>query len=158
MAIIRRPNTNYISGTGLTIVKADNAGLDAVDVTFTLSSPNGRLVATWAGRMPTITGAGFELVIPYLNGASATWTLKSMKSRLSILPVGTTSFRTEKSAGGGAFSASPTTIATLTHTTSDYEKANTALALSVTTGDLIRIYFPAVAGSGGTFCVELEGV
>ncbi len=154
MAIIRRPNTNYIPGTNISIAKADNSSLDAVDVTISATSPKASLLAEWSGPLPTITGPGLQFVVPTFAGTSRTFNLSKMISRLSILPVGTTSFRTEKSSGGGAFSA--TSIATLSHTTSDYEKSNTSLTGTIASGQLVRIYFAALAGSGGLYSVQLQ--
>ena len=151
MAVIRRPNTNYIPGAGIAIVKADNSGLDAVDVTIRHLLT---LYAMWSGPVPTVTGAGLEFTVPFYRGSSVTFPMSRMFSRLSVLPSGTTSFRVEKSSGGGAFSAS--TVGTTSHTTSDYEKTNTSLTGSVNSGDLVRVYFTAVAGMGGQYQVELE--
>lgn len=152
MAIIRRPNTNYKGGTGTKIAKADNSGLDAVDITI---SHLGTLYAVWAGPLPTVTGAGLEFTVPTYRGSSVTFPMSKMFSRLSVLPAGTTSFRVEKSSGGGAFSAS--TVGTTSHTTTDYEKTNSSLTGSVSSGDLVRVYFTAVAGMGGQYQVQLEG-
>lgn len=154
MAIIRRPNTNYIAGAGITIAKADNPSLDAVDVTIT-GSPKSELLAVWAGPLPTITGAGLEFTVPRYRGAVIVFPLARAFSRLSVLPVGSCSFRIERSVGGGLFVA--TAVVTLTHTTSDYEKTNTSLAGSVTSGDIVRLVFVAVNGSGGQYQVHLQG-
>ncbi len=152
MTIIRRPNTNYIPGLATAIAKADNSGLDAVDVTIRNLRT---LLVCWSGPLPTVTGQGLVARVPTLFGSTVTFNLTRMFSRLEVLPITTTSFRTEKSSGGGVFSAS--TIATLSHSSSDYEKSNTALTGTVQSGDLVRIYFPTLNGNGGTYLVELQG-
>jgi hypothetical protein len=157
MAIIRRPNTNYIAGTGIAVVKADNPGLDAVDVTISQASTTREVTAVWVGPLPTVTGPGLEVTVPLFEGASLTFTLERMFTRLSVLPVGTTTFRMEKSVGGGLFV--PVTVASSSHTTSDYEKTVTSFSSStVTSGDILRLYYVAVAGSGGLYQVQLQGV
>jgi hypothetical protein len=147
------------AGSGLSVAIADNPSLGpagATDITYTSLALPPSFIAEWAGPLPTVTGPGLELLLPTVNGAPMTFDVKAIYSRLSVLPVGSTAFRVEKSAGGGAFSAS--TIATLTHTTSDYEKSNTALTGTLTSGDLLRIYFATMAGSGGTYLVQLLGM
>jgi hypothetical protein len=147
---LRRPNLNFKSGRNTTASIVDNSTLDAVDVTYDAIARE--LLITWSGRTPTVAGAGLEAFVPVFGG---TFTLISAKSRLSILPVGSTAFRIEKSAGGSsAFSAA--TVTTLTHTTSDYEKTDLALSGTVAAGSLLRIYFATMNPSGGTFQVQLR--
>lgn len=150
-----RPGINFIAVAPVQIVTADNVGLNATDVTISTNASIPFLNACWSGVLPTLAGPGLELSIPKVNGAAMTFDLLVMFSRLSVLPIGSTTFRCEKSAGGSAFSAS--TIASLTHTTTDYEKKNEALTGTVTSGDVLRLYFVTMAGSGGTYNVLLEG-
>jgi hypothetical protein len=111
-------------------------------------------IAEWAGPLPTKTGPGLVFRVPFVRGVSATFTLSRIFSRLEVLPAGSVVFRVEKSSGGGAFT--PTTIATLTHTTSDYEKSNTSLSGTVQSGDLVRIFFVTMNGRGGAYQIQLQ--
>jgi hypothetical protein len=157
MAVIRRPSTNYIPGAGISIVKADNPGLDAVDVTITntVTVPKRMLLAEWVGPLPTTTGPGLEFTVPTARGVTITFPLTKLYSRLNVLPAGTTSFRWERSTGGSAFTA--ITVGTTSHTTSDYEKTNSSPTGSVVSGDVVRLYFTAVNGRGGLFYASLQG-
>lgn len=153
MAVLRRPSTNYVPGAGIAIAKADNPGLDAVDVTIRELR---ELMAVWAGPVPTVAGPGLEFTVPQVRGVSVTFALSRLFTRLSVLPAGTTTFRIEKSAGGGAFSAAASW--SLSHTTTDWEKSTTSFSgATVSSGDIVRLYFVAVNGNGGQYQVQLEG-
>lgn len=151
---VRESGLNFLPTDKLEISIADNPGLSAVDVTARVRYT---LTAVWAGPLPTTAAPGIELVIPKIHGSAITWTVARMTSRVSILHGDTVVFKTQKSAGGGVFSA--TDIQTTTHTTSDYEKAATASG-TLDSGQLLRINFLTIpAGDlhhGGTYCVELE--
>ncbi len=150
-----RPGLNFIGTAPISVAIADNPGLAATDITISTSSTAAAVLnAVWAGVMPTVTGAGLEISIPKVSGASMTFDLQVMFSRLSVLPISSTQFRIEKSSGGGAFS--PTTVDSLTHTTSDYEKTKT-LTGTLSSGDLLRLYVVSVGGSGGSYSVMIEG-
>lgn len=150
---LRRPNLNFKDGTGTTAVTADNPALNAVDVTINATVSHRELLITWTGKAPTTTGPGLEVFVPTFAGICD---LASAKSRLNVLPSGSCQFRIEKSAGGAGFSGSPTTVTTLTHTTSDWEKTAVGLTGTVVAGDLLRIYFAAMSPSGGTYQVQLR--
>lgn len=113
------------------------------------------LLANWAGVLPSIAGPGVVFRVPELTGASHTWTISKCTARIETVQVGSVVFLVEKSAGGGAFSA--TTVATLTIAAAAREVSVTGLSVSVTTGDLLRIKFSVIGSTGSLYSVEAEG-
>lgn len=122
--------------------------------------PTKQLLAAWAGTMPAAIGAGMVWKVPKISGAAATFLLGYAIARVELLPVGSNAqFVLEKSAGGGVFSGAPTIVSTLTLTTAVYEIDDAGVAVSVTTGDLLRLRFAALGGLANAcaYSVELQG-
>jgi hypothetical protein len=139
-----------VLGAGLT-------GTDNLDGSIEVTA-DADLVGGWFGPLPSLTGAGLVCRVPYAGAAAATFNLTRIFTRLEQLPSGDVTFRLEKSAGGNsAFAA--VSVGSLTHNSSQYERENAALSATVTSGDLLRIYFVAVAnGNGGAYELQVQGV
>lgn len=119
-----------------------------------------QILASWAGTMPGTTGAGMVWIVPLVSGASATFALTYAKARVEVTPTsGSAQFVLEKSAGTGAFSGSPTTVSTLTIASPNYETSDSGVAVSVTSGDLLRLRFASLGGLAGAcaYSIELQG-
>lgn len=137
----------------LTFERTGDAGAPGV-------TPTRQFLANWQGTVPSVLGNGVVLVVPKVEGASATFDLSYAKARVELLPTGAgTSFVIEKSAGGGAFSGSPTTVSVLTVAAGTYEVEDTGVSASVSTGDLLRIRYASLGGLGGatSYAVFVEG-
>jgi hypothetical protein len=124
------------------------------------SNPTKQMLAAWSGTMPAAIGAGVVWKVPKVSGATATFLLGFAIARVELTPIGSSAqFVLEKSAGGGAFSGAPTTVSTLTIAPAGYEASDTGVALSVSTGDLLRLRFAALGGLAGAcgYSIELQG-
>ncbi len=116
-----------------------------------------KLLVCWGGALPTVTGNGLVWRIPYdSDGSTLTFTLASAFARIEGTSANSVVFVIEKASGGDvAFSAS--TVTTITVLAGDYESENTGLSTSISSGDLVRLVFSAVAVSPVNFNVELIG-
>ena len=118
--------------------------------------PKASILGSWQGTMPATLGTGVEVRVPKLRGSSVTWQLAEAWARVTIPDAGLAPiFRIEKSAGGGAFSAS--TVSTLTIAAGSYETTDSGVATTVTSGDLLRITFLALGSSATAYTVQLAG-
>lgn len=117
------------------------------------------ITANWGGVLPASTSlfTGTTLRVPERGGASSNFTLSKAYFRVEVPATGTTTVVIEKMSPDGDLAwTTAATVATLTITgTSDYEQSG-SISVSVTTGDLLRIRFTAVAASG-LFHVEVTG-
>jgi hypothetical protein len=113
--------------------------------------------AGWTGPYPLniLTGAVWK--VPRIDGAAMTFDLTRMLFRLESPGTTTTTVRVEKSAGGGVFSATPTTVGTLTLTAGSYETSTASGLGTVTSGDLLRIVWVAVGTNARGYLVQIEG-
>lgn len=116
-----------------------------------------KLLATWAGALPTALGNGLVWRVPFnSDGTTFTFTLTRAFARVESALTASISFRLEKS-GGGDVPFSPTTITTITIPAGDYETENTGLTTTVTSGDLLRLVYTAVYLGTPNYHVELLG-
>jgi hypothetical protein len=132
---------------------ADDAG-DAVDA-LVIEPPH--LEVFWQGpTAPTAVGAfGGVWRVPYLDGASVTFTLDRAVFRFETVPTTAYTLRVEKSAGGSSFSA--TTVASATIAIAAYEATVTAALGTVDSGQLLRVYCVAVGAGAASYSIQLEG-
>lgn len=116
------------------------------------------LIALWEGEsLPAVPSTwGGVWRIPYIEGVSTTFTLNRALLRVET-PASSGSYVVviEKSVGGASFSA--VTVTTLTLTAGSNQIEDSALSVSITSGELVRIRFSAVGNGGQTFTVQLEG-
>lgn len=115
-----------------------------------------QVIFSWSGSIPTLASVTVEHRVPYneVTGASMTFTIERLYSRLSQLPSGTVAFRAEKSPGGNS-AFIPTTIASNSHSSSDYEKEITGIGGTVSSGDVVRIAITDVGGAG-SYSIQLQ--
>jgi hypothetical protein len=148
---------NFVDGTGYVWDLADGATItDVLDIALVLSSTSGEANAMWAGRLPLGTGIGPEITIPYAHdGTSRTFTCARAFARVPDPYAADLTFVIEKSAGGGAFSAS--TVATVTILTGNRERTVTGLTDALVSGSIIRPHFTAV-GPVSYFELQLTGL
>jgi hypothetical protein len=101
VAILRRPNTNYIPGRSIAITKADDPALDAVDVTISGTAP-----VLFNGSGPPSSGLGANGDY-YLDRATGLWyqkqltgpTFRSAASATAGYPATVSSWTCAKPAG-----------------------------------------------------------
>jgi len=118
--------------------------------------PSMKLLASWGGSTPTLTGSGLVWRVPYSDtGSSLSFTIKRVFARIETSQASTISFRIEKSPASAAFSA--TTVTTVNISAGNYESENTGLTVAASSGDLLRLYYAAVGTVPITFQVELVG-
>jgi hypothetical protein len=110
-------------------------------------------IATWAGTIPAVAGHFFTWRVPKVDGVDKTFDLESLFARVEELPAGVVQFRVDKSPGGGAFT--PTTVDSVS-LSGEYEEENTSVSSTVTSGQLLRLWFVQVGGEG-QFHVQLSG-
>jgi hypothetical protein len=115
-----------------------------------------RILACWAGALPTSVGNGLVWRVPYdSDGGSFTFALARAFARIEATHTAGVAFVLEKSPGGDVpFSASA--ITTVTISAGDYEAEDTSVSDSVDSGDLLRLRFGAV-GASTNYQVELLG-
>lgn len=115
-------------------------------------------IATWSfARHPYSAGAMQGIWrVPEVAGVSTTFDVSLCFVRNEVrCSSGTYTILFQKSAAGGAFSA--TTIATLTLTSADYEDTETGTGMgTITSGNLLRVYYSTVGTGGTTVNLELE--
>lgn len=166
-----RQRINLVEGSGVDLSVADDAVNEEVDVTVTVdgselsitgfSFPGGdtflradgtfadykdRLVAVFSGT-PT-AGGSYPVIIPRGNDdADISIDLERLALRLeSPASSGTTTAILQKSVGGGAPAWSD--IATISISSGNYEGTEQTIgSYTITSGDLLRLYFTAV-GTG----------
>jgi hypothetical protein len=116
-----------------------------------------KMVAFWAGSLPTIAGTdGLVIRVPYdADGSSFSFTLTRAFARIETSQTAAVVFRLEKSPGGGVFT--PTTVDTVTVAAGDYDQEDTGLSAAVSSGDLLRLVYVTVVGTLPVFEVELVG-
>jgi hypothetical protein len=104
-----------------------------------------RILAPWAGAVPSATGNGLEWSVPFdADGSSFTFDLALALARLTATYTSPVQFRIESSPGGQV-AFTPTTVVTLTVAPGDYESPLTATAaVSVASGDVLRLVFAAL--------------
>lgn len=147
------PTSELLIGANLVLTNP-SAGVAQIDAAVPPAEPV-RLLASWAGTLPSSTGNGLVWEVPYdSDGSSFAFTLARATARIEDTFTAATQIRIEKSPGGGAFT--PTTVTTLGINAGSYEATNTGIASTVTSGDLLRIVFTAV-GAQTKFMVELIG-
>lgn len=117
-----------------------------------------QLYMIWQGNeVPTGIGTvGGVWIVPQLDGFDHTFNIIRTRFRCETAPTtGPVSVTIEKSAGGGAFSAS--TLDSLSLGTGVYEDTN-VISVQVNSGQVCRVNFTAVGAGAAVYTVEMEGV
>lgn len=167
-----RRQINFVEGNGIDLSQADDSGNEEVDVTLTVDEteldllsldgyPGGtgsflqadgtfavvatddRLVAQFSGT--PVVGGTYPAIIPRGNGdADITIDLERFALRLEVpASSGDTIAKLQKATGGGAPAWSD--VATCTISATSYEATEQTIgAHTVTSGDLLRLYFTSV--------------
>lgn len=117
-----------------------------------------RLTVSWCGSVPTAVGAVAVWEVPYNpDGSSATFHLERAMMRIETPGSGSTTAVIESAAGGDVAFASATTEASLAIAAAHYQASSSGLTGTVSSGDLLRLRFTAVGGSGADFSATLVG-
>ena len=132
---------------------------------YTLQSnltPKASLSIIWQGdALPAALGpAGGVWRVPYINGVSKTYNMQRLVLRLEVpapstVSNPTTTVKVQYSAGGGAFSG--TDIATLTAGAGVYEHVITTSLGTLTSGQLVRLYWTSIGVGPNVWTVHFEG-
>jgi len=113
------------------------------------------LIAFWGGTLPLIVGPNLVWRVPFdADGTSQNYTFTRAFARMETAYSGPISFQFQKSSPPGVYSA--TTLTTVTIAAGNYQNENTGLAVTASSGDLLRLYFSAV-GIVTQFSCELVG-
>lgn len=118
-----------------------------------------KILACWAGPMPTSTGNGLVWLVPFdSDGSSFTFTPAYARARIESTSTTGITFTVQKSAGGGAFS--PVMVAAPVIAAGAYEGTDPSPVGTFSSGDLLRLSFTSVGSFASTpvyFDVELLG-
>jgi hypothetical protein len=124
------------------------------------ASSSGELEALWWGNTPPLAvgAAGGVWTVPFIDGASVSWTLARAKFRLeSASTTGGYTIKLQRSAAGGVFV--PTDVVTLALAVGANEVVSTGPfgIATVTSGDLLRVFWSVIGANAQNFTVQLEG-
>ncbi len=107
------------------------------------------------GPMPGSTGPSSMYRVPFLAGASVTFTLSRASLHLETAGSSTTTVIVEKSSTTGSFVAVP--VATLTLASSATQADVTSSLGTISSGDLVRWRWTALGTGAQSFYSQLEG-
>jgi hypothetical protein len=133
----------------------DDPDATAARATLGIAATNPQLLAQLYGPMPGSLGASGMYRIPYIAGASVTFTLSRVSLHLETAGSTATTLLLEKSTAGGLFVGS--TVATLTLAAAAIQVDVTSSLGALQSGNLIRWRWTALGTGAQSFLAQLEG-
>lgn len=136
-------------------VLTKTSGADYATSWQTPASANPKLLTQEYGPMPVAVGSRGMYRVPYVNGATVTYTLTRATLHLETAGSTTSTVLIEKSTASGSFVAQ--LVATLTLAATATDAAVTTGLGSVVSGNLIRLRWTALGTGAQSFHAQLEG-